>query len=50
MAFLAPRVIKEVMTQRFQQIATTTNPGRHTLLTMDGVNWHTRDITKDIYT
>lgn len=47
-ALLAPWVNKEVMTQHLEQISTTTKPGRHAVVIMDGAGWHTEDIAENV--
>lgn len=48
-ALIVPWVNKEVMFRHLEQISTTTEPGRHAVVIMDGAGWHTEDIAKDIH-
>jgi transposase len=41
-------VNKDVMQQHLELISAATELGRHALVIMDGVGWHTDDISKDI--
>ncbi|WP_181136821.1 transposase, partial [Vibrio hyugaensis] len=45
-AIVVPWVNKEIMIQHLHQISQVTEYGRHAVVTMDGVGWHTDDIAE----